>query len=84
MAELKKQGVNIIAPPLWFLLQESEQGGIAPGVYATKANEASLDIIAWTLERSGFLDKGGDWYYQSIKDVINNDGDMYTDRNVLC
>jgi len=83
MAELKQRGVNIIAPPLWFLLQESEQGGIAPGVYATRANEAGLDIITWTLERSGFLDTGGDWYYQSVKDVINNDGDMYTVLDVL-
>lgn len=83
MAELKKQGVNIIAPPLWFLLQESKQGGIAPSVYATKANEAGLDIITWTLERSGFLNTGGDWYYQSVKDVINNDGDMYTVLDVL-
>ncbi len=83
MAELKKQGVNIIAPPLWFLLQESEQGGIAPSVYAKEANEAGLDIIAWTLERSGLLSEGGDWYYQSVKNVINNDGDMYTALDVL-
>jgi len=83
MVELKKQGVNIIAPPIWFLLQESEQGGIEPSVYATKANEADLDIIAWTLERSGFLNAGGDWYYQTIQNLINNDGDMYTVLDVL-
>lgn len=83
MQELKSQGVNIIAPPLWMLLQESEQGGIAPSVYATKASEAELDIIAWTLERSGLLNTGGDWYYQTVDNVINSDGDVYTVLDVL-
>ena len=37
---------------------------------------AGLDIITWTLERSGLLKDGGDWYYQTVKGSINNDGDM--------
>jgi len=83
MQELKSQGVNIIAPPLWMLLQESAQGGIVPSVYAKKASEAELDIIAWTLERSGLLSAGGDWYYQTVDNAINKDGDVYTVLDVL-
>lgn len=83
MQALKSQGVNIIAPPLWMLVQESEQGGIVPSVYATKASEAELDVIAWTLERSGLLSTGGDWYYQTVDNVVNNDGDVYNVLHVL-
>jgi len=83
MSELKGMGVNIIAPPLWVLLQESGHGDIVPSVYAEKAAQANLGIITWTLERSGLLGNGGGWYYQSIKDVINNDGDVYSALDVL-
>jgi len=83
MAALKSQGVNIIAPPLWVLLQGSDQGDIVPSLYAKKAKEQGMDIITWTLERSGVLNDGGGWYYQSVNEAINNDGDVYTVLNVL-
>jgi glycerophosphoryl diester phosphodiesterase len=35
------------------------------------------------LERSGPLESGGGWYYQSIANAINNDGDMLTLLDVL-
>jgi glycerophosphoryl diester phosphodiesterase len=47
------------------------------------AKDAGLDIITWTLERSGLLIDGGGWYYQSVTDVIKNDGDMYAVLDVL-
>ena len=40
-------------------------------------------MIAWSLERSGPLANGGGWYYQSVTDAINNDGDMYEVVDVL-
>ena len=83
MAEIKSRGVNIIAPPLWVLLQQSKRGDIIPSTYAKKAKEHGLEIITWTLERSGSLNNGGGWYYQSVKDAINNDGDMYSVLDVL-
>lgn len=83
MAKLKKMGVNNIAPPLWVLLKQSKQGDVIPSVYATKAREEGLNIITWTLERSGSLNSGGGWYYQSVKDAIDNDGDVYTVLDVL-
>lgn len=82
MDALKSMGVNYIAPPMWVLLR-LEGNEIVPSTYATKAKDAGLKIITWTLERSGPLQGGGGWYYQSIKDVINSDGMMYEVLDVL-
>ncbi|MBL0715689.1 MAG: glycerophosphodiester phosphodiesterase, partial [Desulfosarcina sp.] len=56
---------------------------IVPSTYAMHAKAAGLDIITWTLERSGLLKNGGGWYYQTGTDVINNDGDAYVVLDVL-
>ena len=82
MAELKAKGVNYIAPPMWVLVT-AENGKIAPSAYAREAKAAGLNIISWTAERSGLLRDGGGWYYQSVSDVTNNDGDVFTLLNVL-
>ena len=74
MAELKTMGVNIIAPPLWMLVTISEEGTLAQSTYAIEARKAGLKIIAWSLERSGPLTHGGGFYYQSVKELIKNDG----------
>lgn len=82
MQELKNLGVNYLAPPMWALLT-IENGDIVPSQYAIAAKEAELKIITWTLERSGALTDGGGWYYQSIKDVITSDGDIYEILHIL-
>lgn len=93
MYDLVAQGVNIIAPPT-FMLVEVENGKIVPSNYAKAAKSAGLDIITWTLERSGPLANGGGFYYQTIDGsspnpnnpepgVINNDGDMMNLIDVL-
>ena len=74
MNELKAMGVNIIAPPLWMLVTVSEKGKLAQSTYAIEAKQAGLKIIAWSLERSGTLNQGGGFYYQSVKELIKNDG----------
>lgn len=76
MDELKAMGVNYVAPPMWALLT-LDGGKIVPSMYAIKAREAGLKMIAWTIERSGPLQNGGGWYYQSVKDIINSDGAVY-------
>ncbi|MGB0898818.1 MAG: glycerophosphodiester phosphodiesterase family protein [Psychrobium sp.] len=82
MSQLKSRGVNIIAPPTWALLNiENDQ--LVPSAYAKAAKKAGLKIIAWSLERSGKLSKGGGWYYQSVASHINNDGDVYKVLDVL-
>lgn len=82
MQELADKGVKIIAPPMWMLVA-NEGGKIVPSIYAKRAKEAGLDIITWTLERSGTLTDGGGWYYQSISDVVDNSGDTYALLDVL-
>jgi glycerophosphoryl diester phosphodiesterase len=83
MASLAADGVNIIAPPMWMLLTLDEDNNIVPSDYAMAAKDAGLDIITWTLERSGPLTDGGGFYYQSVADVINNSGDMLEVLDVL-
>lgn len=83
MPELAERGVTIIAPPLFALVALDESDEIAPSEYARAAQEAGLDIITWTIERSGPLADGGGWYYQTISDAIDNDGDMFTLIDVL-
>lgn len=82
MNELKAKGVNYIAPPMWMLVT-AESGKIVPSPYANEAKAAGLEIITWTLERSGPLAGGGGWYYQSIKDVTDGDGVMFELLDVL-
>lgn len=82
MAELKELGVNYIAPPMWVLVSV-ENGDMVPSLYAKEARKAGLEIITWTAERSGPLSSGGGWYFQTIRDVINNDGDVFHLMNVL-
>jgi glycerophosphoryl diester phosphodiesterase len=83
MEEFAAMDVNIIAPPMWMLLKVNKNGKIRPSRYAKRAKKAGLDIITWTLERSGPLVTGGGWYYQSTTPVINNDGDMMVILDVL-
>lgn len=83
MQELADQGVQIVAPPMQFLVTLDDTGAIVPSAYALAAKEAGLDIITWTLERSGPLTNGGGGYYQTVTAVINNSGDMYNVLDVL-
>jgi glycerophosphoryl diester phosphodiesterase len=82
MAELKEMGVNYIAPPMWMLL-ETQGESIVPSAYAKAAKEADINIITWTLERSGSLNNGGGWYYQTVKKLIKKDSDMLKVLHVL-
>ncbi|WP_281545325.1 glycerophosphodiester phosphodiesterase family protein [Grimontia sp. SpTr1] len=83
MKALKASGIEFIAPPLFALVSLGDEGEIVPSDYAKLAKDADLKIIAWTLERSGQLSNGGGWYYQSIKDATNNDGDVFNLLHVL-
>lgn len=83
MADLKAQGVRIVAPPMWALLELDAGNRIVPSRYARAAKDAGLGIITWTLERSGPLKTGGGYYYQSVNPAIDNDGDMLVALDVL-
>ncbi|MGR3972692.1 glycerophosphodiester phosphodiesterase family protein [Shewanella sp. 1180_01] len=83
MADLKTQGVEIIAPPLWVLVALDADKKIIPSEYAKAAKGAGLKIITWSLERSGLLKNGGGFYYQSITQAIDNEGDTFELLDVL-
>lgn len=66
-------------------LPESERSlpEIIPSQYASAAQQAGLEMMTWTLERSGPLNNGDGWYYRSVSEAIHNDGDLYTLLDVL-
>jgi glycerophosphoryl diester phosphodiesterase len=83
MAELAAEGLHYLSPPLWVLLALDGEGRIVPSAYARAARAAGLELIPWTLERSGPLADGGGWYYQSVAAAIHSDGDVYRVLDVL-
>ncbi|HVP41982.1 MAG TPA: glycerophosphodiester phosphodiesterase family protein [Terriglobales bacterium] len=95
LAELQgyaKDGVRIVGPPMWALVTVDSHGRIVPSEYAKNARKAGLDIITWTLERSGRIvedvlpTKGTaspSYYYQTTLDALHNDGDILVTLDVL-
>ncbi|HMJ45377.1 MAG TPA: glycerophosphodiester phosphodiesterase family protein [Pseudolabrys sp.] len=83
MTELKASGVKILAPPIYAMLALNAQGAIVPSEYAKAAKAAGLDLIGWSLERDGPLNKGGGFYHSSVKAAIDRDGDTLTVLDVL-
>jgi glycerophosphoryl diester phosphodiesterase len=84
LVSYKAQGINIVAPPLFALLTGDATGSIRPSTYARDAKAAGLDIIAWSLERSGILADGSNgFYYQSFDAAIEREGDVMRVLDVL-
>lgn len=76
LAGYKAEGINIVAPPLFALL-DVVSGRIVASQYAKDAKAAGLEIIAWTLERSGVLADGDNgFYYQTFDSAVRREGDM--------
>jgi glycerophosphoryl diester phosphodiesterase len=84
--DLAAQGVNIVAPPMPQLLTV-RNGDIAPSKYALAAKAAGLDIISWSVERSGRIQEdvllGDSYYYQTTTSALANDGDILRTIDVL-
>lgn len=81
---LQAQGVRIWAPPLFALLALDDRGAIVPSRSARDARAAGLELVAWSLERSGTLGTGQNgWYYQSIDTALRNDSDVLKVLDVL-
>lgn len=79
----KKDGIQIVAPPLFALL-DLKDGKIVASAYAKNAKQAGLGIITWSLERAGMLAGGkGGWYYQTINPALQREGDMMKVLDVL-
>lgn len=89
LPSLKAKGVNIISPPLPYII---EIGGpnndtIVEAAYSKAAKAAGLDIIAWTFERSPPLAQDHlvqDYYYSSIQNLTHlYDGRLFEVLDVL-
>lgn len=77
LAAYKAEGINIVAPPLFALLDVDGSGNIVPSSYAMQARAAGLDLITWSLERSGILADGNNgFYYQTFDPAIRREGDV--------
>jgi glycerophosphoryl diester phosphodiesterase len=84
LVQYRSQGIQIVAPPTFALLAVDAGGRIVPSAYARNAKMAGLDIITWTLERSGVLADGNNgFYYQTIDAAIKTEGDMMQVIDVL-
>ena len=82
---LAKRGVKIMAPAMFALTKiDNTTGEIVPSEYAVEAKKNGLELVAWSFERSGWLQiGGGGYYYDYVKSVMNNEGDMYMVLDVL-
>lgn len=84
LAGYKRDGIQIVAPPIFALLTSDGSGNIVPSAYARNAKAAGLDIITWTLERSGILADGNNgYYYQTFDSAVRREGDMMRVLDVL-
>jgi glycerophosphoryl diester phosphodiesterase len=86
LAQLKADraaGIRIVAPPLYALLG-LQDGKIVPSAYAKNAKAAGLDIITWSLERSGPLSAGKSGFYtQTYHQALQREGDVMQILDVL-
>ena len=84
LAGYRAEGIRIWAPPTFALLALDGSNRIVASQAARDAKEAGLDIITWTLERSGILADGNNgFYYQTIEQAITREGDLYKVLDVL-
>lgn len=80
----RQQGIRIWAPPTFVLITADANGNLLPSQAARDAKAAGLDIITWTLERSGILADGNNgFYYQTVDSAIKREGDLYRVIDVL-
>ena len=75
--------ISAAALPIYRLPTLKEKNKIVAPNYTKVAEAAGLDLIAWSLERDGPLDKGGGFYHRSVKGAIDRDGDTLTVLDVL-
>ncbi|RXF73531.1 glycerophosphodiester phosphodiesterase family protein [Hansschlegelia zhihuaiae] len=80
----RQEGIRIWAPPSFALLDVNAKNEIVASQAAKNAKAAGLDIITWSLERSGVLaNLNGDFYYQTVENAITREGDLMTVIDVL-
>jgi glycerophosphoryl diester phosphodiesterase len=87
LRQLKKNGVKIIAPPLFALLAVNANAEIVPSQYALDIRGLGLDIITWTFERAdlrqGAAPAGFYYLFDAQGKAVKKDSDMYKALDVL-
>jgi glycerophosphoryl diester phosphodiesterase len=84
LVSYRAEGIRIWAPPTFALLALDSSNRIVASQAARHAKQAGLDIITWTLERSGILADGNNgFYYQTIDQAIKREGDLFKVIDVL-
>ena len=80
----REQGVRIWAPPIHALLELDAQQQLVPSRAARDAKAAGLQIITWSLERSGFIATGTPgFFYQGLAPALKREGDVLQVLDVL-
>ena len=83
LVALEREGLRTIGAPIASLLRLDAAGELRASDFARRARAAGLDLIAWTLERSGRIragrveDREGDFYLDPVLAALENDGDLY-------
>ena len=80
----RQLGIRIWAPPTFVLITADANGNLLASQPARDAKAAGLDIITWTVERSGILADGNNgFYFQTFDSAIKREGDLYRVLDVL-
>lgn len=80
---LASEGFRTVAPPIPLLLELDETGHLRATELARAARGAGLELVTWTLERSGRIraaqieGRSGDFYLGPVQASLQNDGDVY-------
>jgi glycerophosphoryl diester phosphodiesterase len=84
---LKRQGVRIIAPPIFALLSVDPNGEIQPSQYALDIKSLGFDIITWSFERTdlrrGAAGAGFYYLFDPTGEAVKTDSDMYKALDAL-
>ena len=87
LAQLKAEGVQIFAPPMWALLAVNSANEVVPSQYALDIRAAGLRIISWSFERAnltkGAAGVGGYYSFDPTGAAIRKDSDMMKALDVL-
>jgi glycerophosphoryl diester phosphodiesterase len=87
LRELRRAGVQIIAPPIFALLAVAANDRIVPSQYALDIKNTGFDIITWSFERADLRRGAGPagFYYLFDPDsrAIKKDSDMYKALDAL-
>ena len=87
LRQLRRAGVQIIAPPIFALLAVDSHDRIVPSQYALDIKNTGFDIITWSFERADLRKGAGPagFYYLFDPDsrAIKKDSDMYKALDAL-